>query len=98
MNPGLSPEVQAALQRRMGQSTPQLNQVSSGAQMANMVPEAMPESQMTATSMPPAQSATPSQKYQPQNQDDMIIQALIEHLKSSGQLKKEQLKAQAPMM
>jgi hypothetical protein len=93
-NPGLSSAVQEALARRSGGSpTPQLSQVSPDARMANPgVPPPMASSQMTATSNPPAQNPTQSQKYSPQNQDDLIVMALIEHLKGSTQLQKEKMK------
>jgi len=92
-NPGLSPEVQQALQRRQGGApTPQLNQVSVGAAQGGQMPPPMAQSGMTQTSTPPAPSQSGSQKYQPQNQQDMIVAALVEQLKSTNQLEKEKLK------
>lgn len=91
-NPGLSGAVQEALQRRSGAPTPMLSQVSPGAPMQQDVPPPINMSDLTATSAPPAPTAAPSQKYEPQTQEDLIIMALIEQLKNSGRLKKEELK------
>ena len=95
MNPATSsPAVMQALQRRTG--APQLTQVSPQAPMQNTVPQPMNPSEMTATSNPPAMTSTPSQKFEPQNQDDMIVMALIEHLKNSTKLKKEEMQLSQP--
>lgn len=94
MNPGLTPAVQQALQRRAG--APQLSQVSPQAPMQNTVPQPMNPSEMTATSNPPASTSAPSQKFEPQNQDDMIVMALIEHLKNNTKLKKQEMELSNP--
>ena len=80
-NPGMSPAVTEALQRRSGSSTPQLSQTSPDARMQSQVPQPMPQGEMTSTSNPPAQTGAPapSQKYEPQNQEDLVVMALIEH-------------------
>lgn len=93
-NPGLSPAVQAALARRnTGGPVPQLAQVSPSMPMASGTPPSpIPQSAMTKSSAMPSQPKAPSQKYQPQNQSDMITQALVEQLKSNNALDKEKLK------
>ena len=92
-NAGLSSEVQQALQRRSGAPTPQLGQVSPDARMQNPVaPPSMTSSSMQSTSNPPAAQESQSEKFIPKTQEDLIIQALISQLKSSGSLKKEILK------
>lgn len=90
-NPGLTPAVQMALQRRGG-GTPQLNQVSPQAPMQNAVPQPMNSSEMTASSNPELQTKRPSDKYQPKNRGDIAIMALAEYLKNDQQIQKEALK------
>ncbi len=86
-NPAMSPEVQQAMQRRqMGGSTPQLQQQSPQAPGQEVMPPANPSS----LGQPgPNTPSAPSQKYEPQNQEDVIVQALIEQLKTTQKLKKE---------
>lgn len=97
MNPSMSPEIQQAMARRqMGAPSPQLNQVSPDAAMQNSVPQPMNPSAMIASSAPPAPAGKPS--YTPQNQDDMIVSALIEQLGNSHKLKKEQMKMSSGQM
>lgn len=99
MNPGMDPAVQEAIQRRMGTPTPQLSQVSSGAAMqSGQMPPPMPQSEMTATSNPPAGAgigastgSVPSQKFEPQDKIDMIVMSLLEYLKNDQKLKKEEI-------
>lgn len=111
-NPGLSPAVQEALQRR-GMSTsgaPQLNQVSPDAAMQNPVAQPQAPSDMGmggggmtgGGGMPqqgmPAQGASPAKpKFEPTNQEDFIISTLAEQLKRSHDLKKEQNKMASPI-
>jgi hypothetical protein len=94
MNPGQSPAVAAALARRnTGGPVPQLQQVSPSMPMASGTPPSpIPQSAMDKSSAIPTTPKAPSQKYQPQNQSDMITQALIEQLKGNNQLEKEKLK------
>jgi len=94
MNPGLSPAVQAALARRnMGAPIPQLQQVSPSMPMASGTPPSpIPQSAMNKSSAMPSQPKAPSQKYQPQNQSDMITQALVEQLKNNNKLEQQKLK------
>lgn len=94
MNPGLSPAVQAAISRRAsGAPVPQLSQVSPAAPMASGTPpQPLPMSALDKTSKIPTQPKAPSQKYEAQNQSDMIVQALTEQLKGNNQLEKEKLK------
>jgi len=98
MNPqSLSPEVQEALARRGmgGGQQPQAPQLSQGAPMQGQpAPSQMPM-QMPAEQAPVAQgSAKP--KFEPTNKDDFIISTLAEELKRSHDLKKEQMKFNAP--
>lgn len=94
MNPGMSPAVQAALQRRMtGGPVPQLQQTSPSMPMASGTPPSpMPMSAMDKKSSIPVQPKQPSQKYQPQNQSDQIVMALTEQLKNNNQLERQKLK------
>lgn len=94
MNPGMSPAVQAALNRRAtGGPVPQLQQVSPSMPMASGTPPSpIPQSAMDKTSKIPTQPKQPSQKYQPQNQSDQIVMALTEQLKNNNSLEKEKLK------
>lgn len=109
-NPGLSPAVQEAMQRRgmsMGGSTPQLNQVSPDAAMQNPVaqPQAPSDMGMGGGGMPsgggmPQQSVAQGSakpKFEPTNQEDFIISTLAEQLKRSHDLKKEQNKMSSPI-
>lgn len=87
--------VQNAINRRAmgGMPTPQLSAVTPNMPMASgSLPGNIPQSAMTKSSAMPSQPKQPSQKYQPQNQSDMITQALVEQLKSNNQLEKEKLK------
>lgn len=97
-NPGLSPNVQAALQRR-GAGGPeamgQLNQVSPQAPMVNPVPQMSTPSDANKSSAP---QASPPQKWEPQNQQDFIISALAEQLKNSQKLELEKTKIPQPSM
>lgn len=88
-NPGLSPEVQEALQRRgMTGGSPALNQMSPQAATANPItPPATPSSLNQAS----APQASQPQKFEPQSQDDIIVSALIEQLKNNGKERKEQV-------
>lgn len=103
-NEGLSPAVQQAVQRRQqGNPQPALSQVSNQAPMANATPQPMNPSEMTKASSPQGAPQTASQpKWQPQNQDDAIVSALIEKMKANDKLKKEQAsmqpQPQAPQM
>lgn len=83
-NPGMSPEVQQAIQRRQG-SQPTLNQRSP--QAAQISPVPAPQDPSKASS---PQDAKPP-KYEAQNQDDLIVMALIEKTKNNDKFKKEQL-------
>ncbi len=95
----MDPVTEAVNRRAGGAPTPQLSQVSGDARMASGgVPPEMPMSQMTSTSNPQAASPTQSQKYQPQNQQDMIVAALVEQLKSTNSLEKEKMKLSAGQM
>lgn len=88
-NPGISPEIQQALERRgMTGGTPALNQMSPGAATANPVPPPSAPSELNKASAP--QGSAPS-KFQPQTQDDIIVGALIEQLKNNQKAKKEEL-------
>lgn len=95
MNPGMSPAVQQAMQRRgIGASAPQLSQVSAQAPMQNPLPQPSNPSDASKSSSIPA--AAP-QKWQPQNQQDFVVSALVEQLKNTNSLEKEKLKmAQQP--
>lgn len=95
MNPGTSPAVSAALARRnTGGPVPQLQQVSPQTPMASgQVPSPMPQSAMTKSSAMPAQPKAPSQKFQPNNQQDMLVMALTEQMKTNSKLESEKLKA-----
>lgn len=101
-NPGLSPAVQEALQRR-GMSTsgaPQLNQVSPDAAMQNPVAQPPAPSDMGGGSPMPQQGMAqgqPKPKFEPTNQEDFIISTLSEQLKRSHDLKKEQMKMSNPI-
>ncbi len=99
MNPSQSPEVaQAMARRQMGSPTPQLNQVSPDAAMQSAVPPPMNQSSMTGNSAPNAPTGGAPKGYTPQNQEDMIVSALIEQMKSHGKLKKEQMKIDSGQM
>ncbi len=98
-NPGMSPEVQQALQRR-GLGTPIIGQVSPDAAMSNPVPQPMNPSEMTQASAPsgtPTPTAPTLPKFEPQDRTDLITVALIEQMKNDNKLVKEQKKmAQSP--
>jgi len=94
-NPGLSPAVQQAMQRRSG--SPALSQVSPQAPMANPVPEPANPSSLNQTSAPPSEQAPKLPKFEPQNRKDLIVTALVEQLENENKLEKEQMKmAQQP--
>lgn len=93
-NPGMSPAVQQALQRRQ-QSTPMMDQTSPQAPMQDQAPQPMNPSEMTQAAAPSQAQGQPAQKqpkFEPQTQEDLIVQALIEQLKNNNKLKKEQAK------
>ena len=90
-NPALSPEIQAAMQRRQGApSTPALNQVSAQAPTAQ-VPQPMPQSQMTKASAPQG-SSNAQPKFQPTNSHEMLVSALVEEMHNGTKLEKEKQK------
>lgn len=87
----MSQAVQQAMARRgMGGQTPQLSQVSEQAPMQNPVPQPEPASAANKQSAP--QVSAPQQSYKPQNQQDMIVNALIEQLKNTNKLETEKMK------
>lgn len=88
-NPGMTPEVLDAIRRRS--QTPQIQQVSPQARVANPVPP--PPQDLNKASSPPN---APQPKFQPQTQDDLIVMALTEKLKNNDKLKKEETKMQIP--
>lgn len=93
-NPGMDPNVQAALQRRgvSAGGNGALTQVSPQAPMAQPVPQIDP-SAMTQSSAPagPPTPTTPP-KFEPQDRTDLITMALIEQMKNDNKLVKEQTK------
>jgi len=92
-NPGLEPEVQQAIQRRQGPQ-PALNQVSQGASNAPKMPPPTTPSQISPApqaSQPQQAQAPAKPKYEAQNQDDLIVMALIEKMKTNDKMKKEQI-------
>lgn len=94
-NPGLDPNVQAALQRRglSAGGTGALTQTSPGAAMANPQPAPMDPAAMSQASAPtgtPAPTTPP--KFEPQDRTDLITVALIEQMKNDNKLVKEQTK------
>lgn len=101
-NPGLSPAVQAALSRRQGGGQPGQMQQGQGAltQASPQAPMQAPTPQPPTTPQGQAPNAPQAKApaYQPQNQEDMIVQALIEQLKNSGKMKKDQMKIDQPSM
>jgi len=86
-NPGLSPEVQAAIQRRQG-AQPALNQVSPGAASATGIPAPTSQSDMTQASAPSGQAPS-MPKFEPQDRIDLITVALVEQMKNDAKLEKE---------
>lgn len=87
-NPGLSPAVQEAIQRRQqGNPQPALNQVSPQAAMAQPMPQPATDSSLNKSSAP---QSMPQEKWTPTNQDDAIVAALIEKMKNNDKLRKEQ--------
>ncbi len=94
MNPGMSPAVSAALARRnTGGAVPQLQQVSPSMPMASGTPPSpIPQSAMTKSSAMPSQPKAPSQKFEPQNQQDMLVMALTEQMKNNTKLEQQKLK------
>lgn len=102
-NPGLSPAVSAALQRRgLGVAGGQgaLTQVSPQAPVQNPVSQPMSPSSLTQASAPqgtPAPTTPITPKFEPQDRTDLITLALIEQMKNDNKLVKEQTKmAQSP--
>ena len=96
-NPGTSPAVAAAIQRR--QPTPQLSQASPTAPMMNPAPQPAPASALNKSSEPMKDQTPKAPKWEPANQQDFIVAALAESLKNSHALEKEKLKmAQQPTM
>ena len=90
-NPGMSPAVQAAIQRRAGTAQPALSQMSPGAAQPNPVTQPVNPSEINQASAPPA---APQQKFQPQDRRDLIVMSLTEQLKNDNKLEKEQIKMQ----
>ncbi len=93
-NPGMTPAVQQALERRgMGASMQSgqgaLTQVSPGAAMQNPVPQPTNAPSASGQSAVPA---APQDKFIPKTQEDFIVAALTEQLKNSHSLKKEEMK------
>lgn len=96
-----SAAVQSAISRRGsgGQPAPQLASMSPGMpQASGMQPNPVPQSSMTKSSAMPTTPKAPSQKFQPANQQDMLVMALTEQMKSNSSLEKEKLKATQPAM
>lgn len=90
-NPAMSPAITEAYKRReQGNPQPIMNQTSSQAPMANPVPGPMPISDMTQASSPPDTKPVSQPKFQPQNQNDLIVMALTEQLKNNNKLEKQQ--------
>lgn len=87
----MHPAVQDALSRRYGAPTPQLSQVSQGAPMQGDMPlPPMNPSDLQGSSTPSGQAKPAAQKYQAQNQTDLVLMALTEFLKNEQKFKKEQ--------
>lgn len=98
-NPGLSPEILAAMQRRsQGTPAPQLQQQSPGAPGAPDMAPPIPPSQLNAASAPPQSPQQPPQQpeFAPQTQSDMIVMALAEQLKNNNKAEKQQAQMAAP--
>lgn len=76
-NPGLSPAVQEALQRRSG-AQPQLSQTSPSAPMQQQAPQPAQPSEMTQASAP---TDAPAAAKPPTSESEMIIKALTDRLK-----------------
>jgi len=95
-NPGMSPAVAEALQRRgMSPNPSQMGQVSPGAPMANPVDQPLPTSELPQNSP----QGVPKQEFSPQTQDDIIVQGLIKQLTNNNSLEKEKNKMnQVPQM
>ena len=88
-NPGLSPAIQQAMQRRgMGSPDAQLNQTSPQAAMAN--PGGQPPNPSELNQSPQVQPSAP--KFEPGNEQEFIVAALAERLKDIGKTEKEKLK------
>lgn len=89
-----SEAVQNAINRRGGGApTPQLASVSPGMPMpSGALPNPIPQSAMDKSSAMPSQPKAPSQKFQPSNQQDMLVMALTEQMKSNSKLESEKLK------
>lgn len=99
-NPGLSPEVQQALARRMGQPpvAPTIGQVSPQAAMQNQVMQPMNPSEVNAASSPPNVSPNQtSQKFEPTDRKDLIVQALVSQLENENKAEKQQAQLGAAM-
>jgi len=86
----------AAIARRaQGDPSAQLNQQSQQVPGGQQMPPQMTPSAQGQASLP--QGQPPAQpKFQPQEREDLIVMALIEELKNSAKLKKEQAAMQQP--
>lgn len=89
-NPGMSRQVQQALGRR--QDAGALNQMSPQAAQANPVPAPAPQSSLNKASAPADRPPQQTQKYQAQNQEDLIVEALIEQLNNIQEERKDRAK------
>lgn len=99
-NPGLSPEVQQALARRMGQPpvAPTIGQVSPQAAMQQQVMQPMNPSEINAASSPPNISPNQtSQKFQPADRKDLIVKALVEQLENENKADEQRAQLYAAM-
>jgi len=99
-SPGMSPAVQAAISRRAGsqpgnmqQGQGALTQASQGAPMQSDTPQPSPAADINKSSAP---QIAPTQKWQPNDQEDFIVSSLVEQLKNSGKLKKEMMALNQP--
>jgi hypothetical protein len=99
-NPAMSPAVQAAISRRsasqpgnLQQGQGALSQVSLQAPMQSQAPQPSPASDINKSSAP---QIAPTQKWQPNDQEDFIVSSLVEQLKNSGKLKKEMMQLNQP--
>jgi hypothetical protein len=89
-NPGTSRAVQQALQRR--QNAGALNQMSPQAAQPNPVPVPATQSSLNKASAPSDRPPQQTQKFQAQNQEDLIIEALVEQLNNIQEAKKDKAK------
>lgn len=96
-NPGLSREVQIAMQRRQqGTPSPALGQVSPQAANAPQMPAPMPQGEMTGESAPPTSKPVQAPKFEAQDRKDLIVLSLIEQLKNDNKLDKEKSQIAPP--